>query len=140
MDQAQLGVLLQIVPWIFPAFTVSMTYVVYLKHRRWVDAPKIQVEAEIVRYEMERDADDSSTSYYPVYRFRTALGQTIEAREMMPGNDRPAIGSRLPVFYDSENPGQVSRKETGMPWWGWLILALANAAFFAFAGFVSVSL
>lgn len=140
MDQSQLKILLQLFPWIFPAGTLAMTWVAYRKHRRWIDAPKNRADAEIVRYETERDPDDSSVSYHPVYRFRTSLGQTVEAREMMPGNHRPAVGSEIAVYYDQNNPDQVSARDTAMPWWGWVMLAVVNAVSAGLAWFMSSSL
>ena len=133
MDQSLVNLMFKVLPWIFPAATMAMTYAVWRRHRRWVDAPKTQVEAEIIRFDVERDNENNSTSYYPVYRFRTSLGQTIESRDITSSYIVPKVGSRPLIFYDQSDPSQVSLRATGMPGWAWIVIALANAAFFAFA-------
>lgn len=132
--------LLKALPWIFPAGTLAMTAYAYRRHRRWVDAPKQQVGATIIRVDIERDTDDNSPSYYPVYRFRTAQGQTIEAREMSNNYQRLKVGVELPIFYDENDPTQVSASDAGIPAWGWIVLALANAFFVWLAWFMSSSM
>jgi hypothetical protein len=139
MDQSLVSLLFKVLPWIFPAATMAMTYAVYRKHRRWVEAPKSQVEALIVRFEVDRDTENNSTSYFPVYRFQTTQGKTIEARDITSSYIVPKVGSRTLIFYDQTDPNQVSLRATGMPSWGWIVVALANAAFLAFAWMIASS-
>lgn len=139
MDQSLVKTLFQAIWWLFPAATLGMTYYLYRKHRRWAEAPKTQVEAEITGFDVSRD-DDNRPSYFPIYRFRTSLGQTVEAKDMGSTVQPPSKGTKVQIFYDREDPSQVSTREVLIPAWGWPILALADAAFIGLAWFVTSSM
>lgn len=121
------------IPWLGVAGFLAITFAVWRRHRRWVDAPKTRVMAEIARVDEQRDPDDGSVSYTAVYRFRTAAGQWIEAPELGSGIGRPTVGATLPVWYDQGDPTQVSGREGGMTTLAWVVLGLFNLGAVALA-------
>lgn len=101
-------------------------------------------EGTIVRMDTVRNAapfmdqvEGSGVIFYPVVRFRTQDGKTIDFRASS-GSQHPAyaVGDRVPVIYDPSNP-KDSRVNTVWGVWGAPLILLGIGAVFLVLGFVA---
>ena len=79
---------------------------------------------------IERSHSGSSSSYYPVVRFRTAAGQDITFRSSF-GSNPPshAVGEEVEVLYRESDPGEARIKSFFGLWGGATIIGSIGAVF-----------
>jgi hypothetical protein len=78
-------------------------------------------------------SSDDGTVYYPVVRFTTAEGRTVEFRSSTGSSSPPDVGDRVEVLYDSDDP-QDAKLSGFFDLWLWTIaLGGLGIAFSAFA-------
>ena len=81
-------------------------------------------------------SSDDGTVYYPVVRFTTAEGRTVEFRSSTGSSPPPDVGDRVEVLYDSDDP-QDAQLSGFFDLWLWPIafgvLAIGFGAFALFS-------
>lgn len=85
-------------------------------------------EGEVVRVLRHRDSDGRQSAT-PVIRFTTAEGKVVEFSPSLGDSALEAIGLKVPVRYDPENPGRATVDGLEHLWGAPLILALFSLPF-----------
>jgi hypothetical protein len=83
--------------------------------------------------DLSEDSTSDGTVYYPVVRFTTAEGRTVEFRSSTGSSSAPDVGDRVEVLYDSDDP-QDAKLSSFFDIWLWTIaLGGLGIVFSAFA-------
>jgi hypothetical protein len=77
--------------------------------------------------DLSEDSTSDGTVYYPVVRFTTAEGRTVEFRSSTGSSSPPDVGDRVEVLYDSDDP-QDAKLSSFFDLWLWTI-ALGGLGF-----------
>ncbi len=103
----------------------------FFDNRAWL-ARSVEAQGEVIELVAARDGDGGNVLFAPKVRFQTADGKSVEFQSSLRTNPPAyAVGQRVKVLYDPDNPGSASLAGFFSLWFATMVLGFIGTVFTA---------